>query len=640
MPRVFKNQNYSKLRKQLQTSGALFEDPEFPATDKSLYTADGGPSSSQREIEWKRPKDISENPKLVTDGVSGNDLNQGDVGNCWFVAACATLAGVKPLWDKVVVNSKDQDWDGNNPGKYTGLFRFHFWRLGHWTEVVIDDRLPTSRGKLIYMHSKDPNEFWSPLLEKAYAKLAGSYQALDAGTTGDALVDFSGGVTEPLKLSDHSDSLDKRDNLFTLMEKEINRNSMMSCSISAADASEMEAKLDSGLLKGHAYGITAVKIVKISEGIFSSKKFHLVRIRNPWGQTEWNGAWSDGSDEWKNVSEKERKKLGIVFEDDGEFWMSYDDWIKHFTNFTICRIVNTSVLSVRKTWHDVTFYGEWAGARAGGCINNKETFLKNPQYVFDLHHGEDGAVMIDLMQEDRRSTRSATPPGDGTSNSNLSIGYQLFKVEENRRHRVKTLPKAAGNVTFTNSRSVFGKFELSEGRYVCVPSTFQPGITGNYMLRVFTEHASHAKELVMDQLKKPGWNCCVSSFTSIVSVTVNSVNGLPNQNLVSEGADPYCVVKVEGQTCNTPVVKDTLTARFDSSFVFFTKRPDQRPVKVEVWDKNVLKDKHLGEIELTLPKAGEGRQYTEKLRAKGDATKETQGTLSVTLEWFTDTTSR
>ena len=45
------------------------------------------------------------------------------------------------------------------------------------------------------------------------------------------------------------------------MEKEINRNSMMSCSISAADASEMEAKLDSGLLKGHAYGITAVKIV-------------------------------------------------------------------------------------------------------------------------------------------------------------------------------------------------------------------------------------------------------------------------------------------------------------------------------------------------------------------------------------------
>lgn len=39
------------------------------------------------------------------------------------------------------------------------------------------------------------------------------------------------------------------------------RNSMMSCSIAAGDAAEREAKLDSGLLKGHAYGITAVKLV-------------------------------------------------------------------------------------------------------------------------------------------------------------------------------------------------------------------------------------------------------------------------------------------------------------------------------------------------------------------------------------------
>ena len=60
--------------------------------------------------------------------------------------------------------------------------------------------------------------------------------------------------------------------------------------------------------------------VKVSEGIFSSKKFRLLRIRNPWGKTEWNGAWSDESDEWKNVSAKERKRLGIVFDDDGEFW--------------------------------------------------------------------------------------------------------------------------------------------------------------------------------------------------------------------------------------------------------------------------------------------------------------------------------
>lgn len=72
------------------------------------------------------------------------------------------------MWFQVIPDSEEQEWSSDKP--YCGIFRFCFWRFDEWTEVVIDDLLPTRHGKLLFARSKTPNEFWSALLEKAFAK--------------------------------------------------------------------------------------------------------------------------------------------------------------------------------------------------------------------------------------------------------------------------------------------------------------------------------------------------------------------------------------------------------------------------------------------------------------------------------------
>ncbi|KAI4786160.1 hypothetical protein KUCAC02_037311, partial [Chaenocephalus aceratus] len=44
--------------------------------------------------------ELCEDPHLFVDGISAHDLHQGQLGNCWFVAACSSLASREALWQK------------------------------------------------------------------------------------------------------------------------------------------------------------------------------------------------------------------------------------------------------------------------------------------------------------------------------------------------------------------------------------------------------------------------------------------------------------------------------------------------------------------------------------------------------------
>jgi calpain-5 len=65
-------------------------------------------------------------------------------------------------------------------------------------------------------------------------------------------------------------------------------------------------------------------------------------LQNPWGEKEWNGPWSDNSTEWELVTTAQKEMLGITVDEDGEFWMPWDEFTRYFTDISVCQLFNTS----------------------------------------------------------------------------------------------------------------------------------------------------------------------------------------------------------------------------------------------------------------------------------------------------------
>ena len=107
------NQSFHHIKAGLD-EGCLFKDLKFPPSKSSisysgvLYNdiAKGGKMVDINKITWIRAKDLYKNAQLVVNGTDRNDVNQGSVGNCWFLAAMVQMCEIPQLFDHVV--PKDQ----------------------------------------------------------------------------------------------------------------------------------------------------------------------------------------------------------------------------------------------------------------------------------------------------------------------------------------------------------------------------------------------------------------------------------------------------------------------------------------------------------------------------------------------------
>ena len=326
-------------------NGEYFIDDDFKADESSLG------NEIYKNTTWIRATELqpqSAKMELFHD-VEPNDILQGGLGDCWLLCALSCLAEFPNFIKNNIFITKDV----SESGKYE--LKLYDVKKQDWIIVTIDDLIPCSEKKWYdiprpLFARPNENEMYILLIEKAFAKLSGSYDKLSGGNPVKAWLALTG--CEDLhiwckeknywkKMIPAIDKLrednwnfqkmfiknvneNKKENeMFSFLEECDKSNYMIS---GAIIGNIMEKKRTDGLVENHAYSILR---------IYKDNNIRLIQLRNPWGNYhEWNGDWSDKSSKW-NEYPNLAKELDWCDESDGLFWMNWNDFEKIFHNIQI-----------------------------------------------------------------------------------------------------------------------------------------------------------------------------------------------------------------------------------------------------------------------------------------------------------------
>lgn len=448
-----------------------FTDQEFPPNDRSLFVDTQNPPSKLQVVsEWMRPDSIvKENgsdsrPCLFSGAANPSDVCQGRLGDCWFLSAVAVLTEVSQISEVIITPEYNEE----------GIYTVRFCIQGEWVPVVIDDWIPCeSPGKPAFATSKKFNELWVSIVEKAYAKLHGSYEALEGGLVQDALVDLTGGAGEEIDLRSAQAQIDLASGRLWSQLLRFKQEGFL---LGAGSPSGSDVHVSSsGIVQGHAYSVLQVRDV---DG------HRLVQIRNPWAnEVEWNGPWSDSSPEW---SDRMKHKLKHVPQsNEGIFWMSWQDFQIHFRSIYVCRVYP------REMRHSV--HGQWRNYSAGGC-QDYSSWHQNPQFRLRATGSDASSPIHVFITLTQGVGFSRTTPGfrNYQSSHDSQLFYIGMRILKTRGHRAAYnifLHESVGGTDYVNSREISCEMVLDPDPkgYTIVPTTIHPGEEAPFVLSVFTK---------------------------------------------------------------------------------------------------------------------------------------------------------
>lgn len=236
------------LAKIADDSGIKSTLPEPKLTDDSAKTG---------LVSWNaRPGEVSVN------GFGMDDAIQGQVGDCYFISALASVAKSHP---ELLANAVKTNRDGS----YTVTFfekKPGAAKLSP-VAVTIDGNFANRHGRLEYAAARETKELWPMIFEKAYAAWKGGFGDIEGGMSATALEALTGAKPDFFPVT--SDS--KPDALFARIKDACAGNG---CAVALSKPWD---PAEQGVVADHAYTLL---------GVEEKNGQKLVQLRNPWGEKE------------------------------------------------------------------------------------------------------------------------------------------------------------------------------------------------------------------------------------------------------------------------------------------------------------------------------------------------------------------
>lgn len=347
---------YKKIIEKYKKDKVLFEDKQFPPNEQSL----GAGCTNRGVAKWVRASTVP-GTAVYKGKIDPRDVVQGALGDCYFLSAMSVLGDGNVRKCIQFINQDDED------ESKSGAYLVRFYKYGEIEDVVIDDFFPVlGNGDFAFCRGgAEGLELWPMILEKAYAKLNGSYNNIEAGKVQYALADMTGGVSEQVELRTVADN---KNRFWERIKSLVNQGALMGAG-SPENALGDSAISEFGIVQGHAYAVLQ---------FCEFDTYRLISLRNPHGNKgiEWNGDWADDSDMW---TQRAKSKCNFNDEADGIFWMDLDDFLENYSYLYICRIM--------KDWNCQEIEDYWKGESAEGLpskSNRTAKLEKNPQYEIKI----------------------------------------------------------------------------------------------------------------------------------------------------------------------------------------------------------------------------------------------------------------